>query len=175
VPESTQPPEATAATPDNGAGGTPVGTPAGTGLSEVTVSVVENPELGPILVDGEGRTLYAFMLDGPNQSNCDANCQKDWPPLITQGSPAAGEGADANLIGVAELADGRLIVTYNQMPLYYWHADAQPGDTGGQGVDGVWFVVAPNGTPVGPQPAAQPTQPPAPQPDNNDSGGDMDY
>jgi hypothetical protein len=31
------------------------------------------------------------------------------------------------------------------MPLYYWAADAKPGDTTGHGVAGVWFVVPPAG------------------------------
>jgi predicted lipoprotein with Yx(FWY)xxD motif len=46
------------------------------------------------------------------------------------------------------MADGRKIVTYKGMPLYYWAADAKPGDATGQNVGEVWFVVAPDGTPV---------------------------
>jgi predicted lipoprotein with Yx(FWY)xxD motif len=40
-------------------------------------------------------------------------------------------------------------VTYNKMPLYYWVGDAKPGDTMGQGVGGVWYVISPeDGEPV---------------------------
>jgi hypothetical protein len=42
-----------------------------------------------------------------------------------------------------------MIVTYNHMPLYYWIKDKAPGDTTGQGNNDVWYVVAPDGNPVG--------------------------
>jgi predicted lipoprotein with Yx(FWY)xxD motif len=162
--ETTQSPDVTE--------GAPEGTPAGSGLSEVTLTVANDPTLGPILVDQAGMTLYMFTKDEANQSNCDAECLERWPPLISQGSPTAAEGIDPDLIGTAEMADGRLIVTYNQMPLYYWFEDAQPGDTAGQGVGEVWYVVAPDGTPVGLQPA-QPTVAATPKPDKPDT--DPDY
>ena len=34
-------------------------------------------------------------------------------------------------------------VTYNDIPLYYFQADEKAGDTKGQAVGGVWWVVAP--------------------------------
>lgn len=34
-------------------------------------------------------------------------------------------------------------VTYNGLPLYYWWADVAPGQTRGQGVGNVWWVVPP--------------------------------
>lgn len=42
-----------------------------------------------------------------------------------------------------ERTDGTTQVAYNGIPLYYWQADVNPGDTTGQGVGDVWFVVAP--------------------------------
>ena len=30
-------------------------------------------------------------------------------------------------------------------PLYYFHEDAAAGDTNGQGLGGVWFLVSPTG------------------------------
>src|SRR5581483_2981787 len=44
-------------------------------------------------------------------------------------------------------ADGSKQVTYNGMPLYYWQGDKAPGDTTGQGVGNVWWVVAPAAPP----------------------------
>jgi predicted lipoprotein with Yx(FWY)xxD motif len=90
-----------------------------------------------------------YTKDAANKSNCDAACLKAWPPFLTEGSPKAGTGVDQNLIGSATLADGRKIVTYNKMPLYYWVADVKPGDTTGQDVEKVWYVVAPDGKPIG--------------------------
>jgi predicted lipoprotein with Yx(FWY)xxD motif len=115
----------------------------------VTVKVSNDPKLGNILVDGEGKTLYIFTKDTPDVSNCSAGCQKAWPPLVVQDNATAGDGVNTSLLGTATLSDGRKIVTYNHMPLYYWAADMKAGDTNGQGVQGVWFVISPDGKPVG--------------------------
>ena len=56
-----------------------------------------------------------------------------------------GEGIDASLVGETDLANGEMIVTYNQMPLYYWVGDVEPGDTNGQAVNDVWYVVSADG------------------------------
>jgi predicted lipoprotein with Yx(FWY)xxD motif len=122
--------------------------------TEPSLNVATDPTLGQILVDGNGMTLYMFTKDGPNQSNCTGNCLDAWPPLLTQGSPTLGPGVDASLVGTATLADGTMMVTYNQMPLYTWSKDKKPGDTTGQGNKNVWYVVAPDGKPVGYEPPA---------------------
>jgi predicted lipoprotein with Yx(FWY)xxD motif len=114
-------------------------------LQEALLSIAHTPEFGEILVGNDGMTLYVFTIDGPNQSNCDQTCIALWPPLLTQGNPTLGANVDPQLVGSAESADGSLMVTYNQMPLYFWVHDNQPGDTTGQGVEGVWFVVSPQG------------------------------
>ena len=127
--------------------GTTAGAAAGA-TADVTINVATDPKLGQILVDGNGKTLYIFTKDGPDQSNCTGGCLKVWPPLLTQSMAKAGSGVDASLLGTAKLADGTMIVTYNKMPLYYYATDAKAGDTLGQGVNNVWYVVAPDGTPV---------------------------
>jgi predicted lipoprotein with Yx(FWY)xxD motif len=126
---------------------------------EPTINVVTDPKLGQILVGDKGMTLYIFTKDEPGKSNCNADCLKKWPPLLTQGNPTLGEGVDASLVGTANLADGSKIVTYNQMPLYYWVKDLKPGDTTGEGVGNVWFVISPAGAMVS-LPAPAPTSKP---------------
>lgn len=117
--------------------------------AEAEINVVDDPNLGQILVGSNGMTLYMFTKDEPNMSNCDAECLAKWPPLLTQGNPMLGPGVDESLVGTADLPDGTKIVTYNGMPLYYWVNDAKAGDTTGQGVGSVWYVVAPDGSIVG--------------------------
>ena len=68
--------------------------------------------------------------------------------MVVQGNPVLGTGVDASLVGTATLADGRMIVTYNKMPLYYWYEDTKPEDAFGQGVGSVWYVIRWDGTPV---------------------------
>ncbi len=122
--------------------------------AEVILSVASDPALGDILVDGKGMTLYMFTKDEPDKSNCAGDCLTAWPPLLAVDNPAVGEGVDASLLGTADLPDGSKIVTYNKMPLYFWQNDAKAGDATGQGVNSVWYVVSPQGEPVGMEPAA---------------------
>jgi predicted lipoprotein with Yx(FWY)xxD motif len=86
-----------------------------------------------------------FTRDTADTSNCDAACLEKWPPFLTLGSPILGPGTDDSKVGTATLADGRMIVTYNHMPLYYYYKDTKAGDTTGQGVGSVWYVVSPDG------------------------------
>lgn len=118
--------------------------PAETGA---TVDVAES-DLGTILVDSEGRTLYAFLNDSGGESACYDDCAANWPALETDGEPQAGSQADASLLGTTERDDGAVQVTYNEWPLYHFAADEAPGDTNGQGVGDVWFVVSPEGEPI---------------------------
>ena len=167
----TSPPQATSAPVATTA---PLANPTSAAIpntgAEASVNVASNPAFGQILVDGKGMTLYAFTKDGPNQSNCTGGCLKAWPPLLTQGNPAAGPGVDASLLGTTTLADGSKIVTYNKMPLYYWAGDTKPGDTNGQNVKNVWFVVSPQGEMIQTT-ASQPAATAAPASSGNGYGG----
>jgi predicted lipoprotein with Yx(FWY)xxD motif len=118
--------------------------PAGDRTVSTTVATADGG-LGTHLVDGEGRTLYLFTLDGPGVSNCDDDCLASWPPLLTDGAPAATGAADAALLDTLVRVDGTLQLTYAGWPLYRFAADTAAGDINGQGVNGVWFAVAPDG------------------------------
>ena len=146
---------------------TPVASPTPS-FNEPSLSVFVHPSLGEILIGDNGLTLYIFTKDEPGKSNCNPDCLTAWPPLLTQGSPSLGAGIDPALVGTATLTDGSLIVTYNQMPLYYYANDVQPGDVTGQEVGGVWYVLSPAGTVIKPQP----TNPP---PSNDNSNDDKGY
>jgi predicted lipoprotein with Yx(FWY)xxD motif len=132
--------------------GTGTGTPSIPVTGEATVMVSQDATYGPILVNGEGLSLYLFMQDTQNSgtSTCTDvdGCTVDWPPLLTEGDPVAGEGVDGTLLGTITRDDGTLQVTYNGWPLYHFFGDAAPGDTNGQGLDefgGLWFLVSPTG------------------------------
>ncbi len=152
APAPTNPPPPSATSAPAGAA-TPTSNLPSTGGTaapgEAVINVATDAKLGKILVDGNGMTLYMFTKDEPSKSNCSGNCLKSWPALITQGHPTLGEGVDANLVGTATLADGSMIVTYNKMPLYTFVKDKKPGDVVGQDSNHVWYVVAPDGKPVG--------------------------
>ncbi|MER5215707.1 hypothetical protein ABT063_35585 [Streptomyces sp. NPDC002838] len=112
---------------------------------------VRSSELGRILVDGEGRTLYLFEADTSEKSTCNDACAQAWPPLTTSGPPKAGEGVKADLLGTTTRDDGSTEVTYNGHPLYYFQGDRKPGDTTGQGLDqfgAEWYVLNADGNKV---------------------------
>jgi len=105
-------------------------------------------QLGRILVDSHGRTLYLFAKDRKGKSTCSGACAAYWPALITSGKPHAIAGAKASLLGTTRRADGRLQVTYRHHPLYRFSGDTTKGLTTGQGLGdfgGKWWVVSPAG------------------------------
>jgi len=112
-----------------------------------TVAVAQT-DLGEILVDDKGRTLYVFDNDKDGESTCYDECAGNWPPYSVDGEPAAGDGVDAALLGTTQRTDGAAQVSYNDRPLYRFSADIAAGDTNGQGVGGVWFVIGPDGEAV---------------------------
>ena len=119
-----------------------------TGCHTVELDATENRQIGTYLADGAGRTLYVFDNDTsrPPKSNCNGDCAKAWPPLLIK-SPGKiyPKGVDPKILGYVERADGHCQVTVNGHPVYYFIADAKAGDINGQGVNGKWFAVAPNG------------------------------
>ena len=131
---------------DDGGSGTAAtpapATTAAPAAGGVTVAVTSS-KLGDILVDGDGRTLYAFTKDQGDKSVCSGQCADNWPALT--GDATAGTGAQAGLLSAAMQADGSNQVTYGGKLLYHFAGDAKAGDTNGQGVGKVWFVVGADG------------------------------
>lgn len=106
------------------------------------IQAVES-ELGQIIADAEGMTLYIFLPDEQSESTCYDACAATWPPL--EGEVQAGAGVDESMIGTTERTDGTIQATYNGWPLYYFASDTAPGDVNGQGVGDNWFVIDPAG------------------------------
>jgi predicted lipoprotein with Yx(FWY)xxD motif len=106
-------------------------------------------DLGTIVVDAAGMTVYVFDKDTPGsgESACSGQCLVAWPPVVTESDTPAVEGVDGE-VGTITRDDGTKQVTLEGYPLYYWQDDVQSGDTTGQGVQGVWWVVGPDGTKI---------------------------
>ncbi|MEU8820708.1 hypothetical protein [Actinoplanes sp. NPDC048796] len=118
------------------------------GSKVVELNVTEDGGIGPHVTDGAGRTLYRFDNDTnkPPKSNCNGDCATAWPPLLIK-SPGKifPDGVDPQIVGYVERADGHCQVTINGWPVYYFVADAKPGDINGQGLNGKWFAIKPDG------------------------------
>jgi predicted lipoprotein with Yx(FWY)xxD motif len=141
-------PDASGASPSTAAvaapaAGGPGGSPAtaASGLGTVTVGM---SAWGPVLTDDKGRTLYGFTSDTDGASSCTGACATTWPPLIDD-APTAGTGAESSMIGETNRSDGTSQVVYGKWPLYRFSGDVEAGDVKGQGIGGMWYVVAPNG------------------------------
>src|SRR5262245_7566857 len=90
--------------------------------------------LGRVLVDAHGKTLYIWAHDKTAKSTCNGACAEYWPPLVTHGQPKAIAGARSKLLGTSRRSDGRLQVTYAGHPLYYFALDRKAGQTKGEGL-----------------------------------------
>jgi predicted lipoprotein with Yx(FWY)xxD motif len=134
----------TPATTTAAAPATTVAPAAAAAAVKATVATAPS-KLGTILVDAQGRTLYAFTKDADGTSTCDGNCAKAWPPVTVQGTPAAGAGIDGKLLTTVPRADGTAQLKIGKWPLYTFSGDGAPGDTNGQGSAGSWFVVGADG------------------------------
>lgn len=103
--------------------------------------------LGQILVDFDGFTLYLFASDPPDSVTCTGGCASTWPPVFAPADLEVGEGLDDDLFTVVDGENGPQL-SFNGHPLYYYEGDTQAGDTNGQGVGGVWFVLDAAGNPI---------------------------
>jgi len=122
----------------------PTATASGAGLS------VRNTSLGPVLVNGQGMTLYMLTSDKPNQSLCDSTCLTYWPPAAALPKGSSPQGVTAQ-VGSTATTTGQKIVTVHGWPLYTYVEDHAPGDVTGEGVKsfgGVWYALSPSGQPV---------------------------
>lgn len=116
------------------------------------VAVATNPQLGKIVVDSKGFTLYDFHKDKGTKSACYGACASTWPPLTTSGAPHAMSGAEASQLGTTKRSDGTVQVTYAGHPLYTYVADTKPGVVKGNDFSSFgaqWYALKPNGEEAG--------------------------
>ena len=99
--------------------------------------------LGSFLTDTEGRTLYLFTVDDPGISNCYESCAENWPPFLLGEAGLTPVNGMSGTLGTTLRTDDTRQITYQETPLYYFAGDSEPGDTNGEGVGDVWFVMEP--------------------------------
>jgi predicted lipoprotein with Yx(FWY)xxD motif len=119
--------------------------------TKTSTVALRSTAVGKVLVGPNGRTLYLFTADKGGKSVCYGHCATYWPPLITKGKPRAGTGTKAKLLGVTKRKNGKLQVTYNGHPLYFFLPDKKVGDIKGQGYvhfGGSWWVLSAAGTTI---------------------------
>jgi len=115
-----------------------------TGLAQDTIiNVKKVSDTVSFLTDAQGKSLYISLSDTPGKSNCTGDCLTVWKPVLVNGRVLPGSGVVQANLGVISLPNGTRQVTYLGAPLYTYYKDVNPGDTNGQGIAGVWFLVTP--------------------------------
>ncbi|HEV3323192.1 MAG TPA: hypothetical protein VG147_13505 [Solirubrobacteraceae bacterium] len=116
----------------------------------VSVSVRTLPNVGAVLVNSGGHTLYTFAPDNHSKVTCVSSCASVWPPLkLASGETAAGSPQlKASLLSSDPDPEGGSVITYAGWPLYTYEADSAAGQDNGQTIEangGHWYVIAPSG------------------------------
>ena len=119
-----------------------------TGAAVLTTA---DTSIGEVVVDADGMTAYYFLNDTPGSgtSACTGDCLTAWPPILAESPDVVVDGITAD-VGTIETPDGEHQVTVDGRPVYLFAQDDAPGDVNGQGVNDVWYAVAPDGSQVGP-------------------------
>ena len=141
-------PAPSAAAPSEAASEAPSEAPsAETGSATISLS---KTALGDIIVEDEGKTVYAFSPDSAGKPTCYDQCADNWPPVTAEDGATltAGPGLDASKLTTVDRTDGTKQVKYGDWPLYYFSGDSKAGDTNGQGVATKWYVVDATGAMV---------------------------
>jgi predicted lipoprotein with Yx(FWY)xxD motif len=110
------------------------------------IKIQEKAGIGKYLTDTEGKSLYWFKKDSLGKSACSGPCLEKWP-IYYREKVAAPKGIKADDFGTLTREDGKKQTTFRGYPLYYWTNDKKAGETTGQGVNNVWYVINPDNFP----------------------------
>jgi predicted lipoprotein with Yx(FWY)xxD motif len=116
----------------------------------VKISAKSVPNVGTVLVNSQGLTLYTFAPDMHSKVTCTSTCATVWPPLMLESGekPVASGQVKQSLLGSDPDSEGGSVATYADWPLYTYVSDTSPGMASGQGLDvngGLWYTISPSG------------------------------
>lgn len=110
-------------------------------------------DLGSVVVDGEGYTLYRSDDDkaDPPTTKCVDACAEKWPPVVVDRTAKLRvDGIEDSAIGLLARPDGSTQLTIKGWAVYRYSGDKAPGATDGQGVGGTWYAITPQGRKASP-------------------------
>ncbi|MEZ0447495.1 COG4315 family predicted lipoprotein [Cellulomonas sp. ICMP 17802] len=125
---------------------TPAESPAAAASTDLSTA---ETSLGTVVVDGKGMTAYFFLKDtkGSGTSACSGDCAAAWPAITTDNATPTVTGVTGE-VGTITGTDGKMQITIDGRPIYTFANDKAPGDVNGQGLNSVWYVIAPDGTEI---------------------------
>lgn len=129
----------------------PAAAPAG---PQPALVAEEVDDLGTVVVDQDGYTLYRFDEDSadPPTTTCVDACADKWPPFVVdRAAKLRIDGVEESAVGLVARPDGTTQLTIGGWAVYRYNGDTEPGATEGQGMGGSWYAITPAGkkaTPV---------------------------
>lgn len=111
-------------------------------LAYPRIDLMPSATLGKYLVDAKGMTLYYFTKNVADINSCVGGCLAAWPIYYSENLQISASLKAANF-GVFIRTDGAKQSTYKGWPLYYFIGDKNSGDTTGQALGNVWWVIDP--------------------------------
>lgn len=108
-------------------------------VADAKISLVDKAEIGEVISDANGMSLYIFSKDVSGESNCTEACLNAWPVFYME-DLAVTEGLELSDFSTITRADGAKQTTYQGWPLYYFASDVNPSDVKGEGVGSVWYA-----------------------------------
>lgn len=129
---------------------TPTTAPPTTAAALGTIITTGASEFGDVLFDDTGQAIYLFDLEGTLAPACYDDCAVAWPPVLTEGAPAAGQGVDESLLGTTTRTDGSMQVTYAGHPLYFYAHEGKNEVLCHNITEfgGLWLAISPTGDPA---------------------------
>jgi predicted lipoprotein with Yx(FWY)xxD motif len=115
-----------------------------------TALTTAGSQFGDVLFDEDQRAIYIFDKEQSSESECYGDCAVEWPPVLTKGDPQAEGAVKSGKLGTTKRDDGKLQVTYEGQPLYYYHDDPD-GVVGCHtvpGFGGLWLAIDASGAAV---------------------------
>ena len=76
--------------------------------AKAIVMTSQNPKLGAVIVDAQGRTLYA-LTNGGKPVACTGMCTKVWPPLLLPTGVTTPTGTDVTGLKVVAMNGGEQV------------------------------------------------------------------
>jgi predicted lipoprotein with Yx(FWY)xxD motif len=123
--------------------------PSAKAAAQTSAVHAADTDAGKILVDAQGRAMYAFAADSKGHSACTGSCLTYWPPVKAGAKPPTDAAGVTATFGVLNRPDGTAQLTADGRPMYTYVGDTKPGATTGQGKNlsgGLWWVVNPAGS-----------------------------
>ena len=118
--------------------------------SAVADVAVGHTNLGDVVVDAKGMTVYVFDNDvvGSGSSACTGDCAKLWVAVPAASDQPTAVGITAP-VGVISGPGGGKQITVGGLPVYTYTGDTAPGNTNGQLYKALWHALTPSGQKIG--------------------------